>query len=310
MKKIFLIFISAIALWSCTGTATATTSDASASSSSASSAPVATSKQNMRFHCDKDTIAINELLKKGCDSGLKDPNELVAFYAQQLLGTPYVAHTLEGDTEMLTINIHQLDCTTFIETLYALTRTTMNGRYAWRDYAANLENLRYRDGVMGDYSSRLHYISEWIINNRGRGNLYEVTPDVPTVSYLVKDIDFMSTHKDSYVSLKDDSEMVAKIKSFEAGYRNHRMPYIKKQNLNRKEVKAALKNGDFVGLVTNIAGLDISHLGIVYKDDKGEIYLLDASMGGKKVMLEKSNMFAMLQNRKSNLGLRVFRMMK
>lgn len=270
----------------------------------------AASIQKMRFHCDKDTVEINDLLRKGADSGLKTPNQLVAFYAQELLGRPYVAHTLEGEKEMLTINIDQLDCTTFVETLYALARTTLNGRDSWRDYASNLENLRYRNGEMTDYSSRLHYISEWIVNNRGRGNLIEVTPDIPTADYLVKNINFMTTHKDSYASLKNDSEMVEKIRNFEVGYRNHRMPYIKKQWLNRKDVKAAFKSGDFVGLVTKIDGLDISHLGIIYKDEAGQIYLLDASMSGGKVQLEKECMFDMLRHSKNNIGLRVFRIMQ
>ena len=268
----------------------------------------AASVQRMRFHCDQDTTRINQLLQEGIASGIKTPNELVAFYADRLLGTPYVAHTLEGDEELLTINIDELDCTTFVETLYALARTTMNGRYSWLDYAANLENVRYRNGEMGDYSSRLHYISEWILNNASRGNLKEVTPDLPHANYLIKTIDFMTNHKDSYRSLKDDSAMVEKIKGYEMALRNHRMPYLKKSWLGDKAVKAALRDGDFVGLVTKIEGLDISHLGIIHKDDKGEIYLLDASMSGGKVMLEQKNLRDHLSGSKSTcLGVRVFR---
>lgn len=268
----------------------------------------AASVQRMRFHCDQDTVRINQLLQDGIASGIKTPNELVAFYADKLLGTPYVAHTLEGDEELLTINIDELDCTTFIETLYALARTTMNGRYSWRDYAANLENLRYRNGEMGDYSTRMHYISEWILNNSARGNLKEITADLPHADYLIKTIDFMTKHKDSYRSLKNDSAMVEKIKGYEMALRNHRMPYLKKSWLGDKAVKAALRNGDFVGLVTKIEGLDISHLGIIHKDDKGEIYLLDASMSGGKVMLEQKNLRDHLSGSKSTcLGIRVFR---
>lgn len=268
----------------------------------------AASVQRMRFHCDQDTVRINQLLQDGIASGVKMPNELVAFYADKLLGTPYVAHTLEGDEELLTINIDELDCTTFIETLYALARTTMNGRYSWRDYAANLENLRYRNGEMGDYSTRMHYISEWILNNSARGNLKEITADLPHADYLIKTIDFMTKHKDSYRSLKNDSAMVEKIKGYEMALRNHRMPYLKKSWLGDKAVKAALRNGDFVGLVTKIEGLDISHLGIIHKDDKGEIYLLDASMSGGKVMLEQKNLRDHLSGSKSTcLGIRVFR---
>lgn len=271
----------------------------------------AASVQQMRFHCDQDTLRINQLLQDGLASRLKTANELVAYYADRLLGTPYVAHTLEGDEERLTINIDELDCTTFIETLYALTRTTLTGRYSWRDYAANLENLRYRDGQMGDYSSRLHYISDWIVNNHARGNLVEVTADLPHATYMVKTIDFMTQHKDSYRSLKGDSAMVEKIRRFEMGYRNHRMPYLKKSWLGDKAVKAALRSGDFVGLVTKVEGLDISHLGIIHKDDKGEIYLLDASMSGGKVMLEKKNLRDHLSGNKSTcLGIRVFRIIE
>ncbi len=262
----------------------------------------------MRFHCSGDTTTLDRLLLEGQQSGISQPEALVSFYAHKLLGTPYVAHTLEGDNEMLTINIDQLDCTTFVETLYALARTTLQGRQSWRDYAANLESLRYRGGVMGDYSTRLHYISLWIIDNFSRGNLVEVTPDLPHATTMVKTINFMSAHADSYQSLKGDSAMVMKIKRMEDGLRNHQMPYLKKMWLNKDDVRQALHAGDFVGLVTRIDGLDISHLGIIEKDENGEIYLLDASMSGGKVMIESEPLGRWLKSGKDTLGIRVFRL--
>lgn len=261
----------------------------------------------MRFHCDGDTVLINQLLMKGYESGLSDANALIEFYARQLLGTPYVAHTLEGDQEMLTINIHELDCLTFIETLYSLTRATLNRRYSWRDFAANVENIRYRGGELGDYSSRIHYISEWIIDNHIRGNLVEITPDLPHVDYMIKNIDYMTHHTDSYRQLKNDSVMVEKIRRYEL--RRHRFPYVKRSWLNDKAVKAALRSGDFVSLVTKTEGLDVSHNGIIIIDDKGDPYLLDASMSGGKVMLEGKPLFKYLERSKTNIGIRVFRMM-
>ena len=293
MKK--LLFLIAVTLFAC-----------SSQQNSHQVANAATMSQ-MRFHCDSDTIVINNLLKKGMESGLKEANALVEFYARQLLGTPYVAHTLEADKEVLTINVHQLDCLTFIETLYALTRATQAGRYSWRDYAANIENVRYRGGEMGDYSTRIHYMSEWIIDNHVRGNLVEVTPDIPHADYMIKNIDFMTHHTDSYRQLKNDSAMVEKIRQHEL--RNHRFPYLKRSWLNDKEVKAALRSGDFVSLVTKMEGLDVSHNGIIVVDDKGDPYLLDASMSGGKVMLESKPLFKYLERSKSNIGIRVYRMM-
>jgi len=293
MKK--LLFLIAVLLFAC-----------SSQQNSHQVANAATMSQ-MRFHCDSDTIVINNLLKKGMESGLKEANALVEFYARQLLGTPYVAHTLEADKEVLTINVHQLDCLTFIETLYALTRATLAGRYSWRDFAANIENVRYRGGEMGDYATRIHYMSEWIIDNHVRGNLVEVTPDIPHADYMIKNIDFMTHHTDSYRQLKNDSAMVEKIRQHEL--RNHRFPYLKRSWLNDKEVKAALRSGDFVSLVTKMEGLDVSHNGIIVVDDKGDPYLLDASMSGGKVMLESKPLFKYLERSKSNIGIRVYRMM-
>ena len=298
IRKILWIVVAALAC-SCSG---------NGNNSNVSIAPAAQAItiDRMRFHCANDTLKINELLAAGRESGLTGANELVCFYAHKLIGTPYVAHTLEGDEEKLTINIDELDCTTFVETLYALARTTMNGRYSWRDYANHLEDVRYRHGVMGDYSSRLHYMSDWLIDNSTRGNVVDVTSDISCVRYKTKKLDYMSTHRDSYQSLANDS-IYEKIKHFEEGYRNHRFPYIKKEQLNSNDVKKVVKRGDFVGLVTRMNGLDLSHLGVIELDSKGNPVLLDASSIGEKVMLEEVDMKTMLQKRQSNEGVRIWR---
>lgn len=267
----------------------------------------AASQEMMRFHCSNDTTEINELLKKGYESGKKRGGELVSFYGHELLGRPYVAGTLEGNEEKLTINIDELDCTTYIETLYALARTTINGRYSWRDYAANLENLRYRQGHLDGYASRLHYISEWAVDNTSRGNLVEVTPDLPGCRYEVKTLDFMTSHRDAYPALKDSATW-AKLREYEIGYRNHRIPYVPKSLLGGKDLKAALQDGDIVALVTKTTGLDVSHMGVIVKDDGGDIYLMNASMSGGKVQIENLDMLKMMRSRKSLTGIRIFRL--
>lgn len=268
----------------------------------------AVSPMNMRFHCENDTLKINRLLEEGLQSNIEDPNALMVFYGKKLLDTPYIAHTLEGDTEMLTINIDELDCTTFVETLYALTRTTLNRRATWRDYANNLESVRYRNGVMGDYSSRLHYICDWIVNNSARDNLKDVTPNFKSCRYIVKTIDFMSRNRKSYPALQD-SVIFEKVKNFEVGYRSHRIPYIKKDAINTKDTRATFRSGDIIGMMTNIEGLDISHLGIVLKEND-KLYFLNASMSGKKVQIEKKTFDEYLSGVRSCIGVRVFRIIE
>ncbi len=265
------------------------------------------SPMQMRFHCANDTTEINALLKEGINSKIQDPSELVVFYANKLIGHPYVAHTLEADKELLTINIDQLDCTTFVETLYALTSTTLDNRYSWRDYAQKLENLRYRGGTITDYASRLHYISDWIVDNTARGNIKEVTGDIPGSKYTIKTIDFMSNHRDKYPALADSTQF-AKVKNTEIGYRLHRFPYVKKEWLKSKETVAAFKSGDIIGIVTKIDGLDVSHLGIIIKEN-GVLYFIDASSIGKKVQREDETFFEYMRRNRSSLGIRVIRIM-
>ena len=266
----------------------------------------AATPRNMRHHCANDTTEINELLRRGHDSGITNPNKMIAQYARWLLDKPYVAHTLEGEQEMLTINIDELDCTTFVETLYALARTTLDKRYSWRDYAHNLESIRYRGGEIKGYSSRLHYISDWIIDNNHRGNLRETTHDMSGVKYNVKTINYMSKHRDLYPALADEDTFQA-IRNVERGYTNHRFPFLKMEWTNMKKLVKDLQEGDIIGIVTKIEGLDIQHMGVVVMVND-EPYLLDASSAGKKVQIEKENLMEYMRHSKNAIGVRVFRM--
>ena len=265
----------------------------------------AVSPMKMRFHCENDTLKINNLLEAGLNSNISCSNELMVYYAKQLLDIPYIAHTLEGDTEMLTINIDELDCTTYVETVYALARTTLSQRTTWRDFANNLESVRYRNGEMTDYASRLHYISDWIMNNSARGNIKEITTEFGGCKYIIKTIDFMSKHREYYPAMAD-STIYEKIRNYEIGYRSHRFPYIKKELLYTKNVINEFESGDIIAMVTKTEGLDISHLGLVLKENN-KLYFINASMGGKKVQIEKSQFADYMKNNRNCIGVRVFR---
>lgn len=162
---------------------------------------------------------------------------------------------------------------------------------------------------MEGYASRLHYISEWVVDNTSRGNIVEITKDISGARELVKTINFMTTHRDSYPSLQDD-ETFEKIKSYEQGYRNHKTYYIKKEHLNGKDVLGMVQEGDLVGLVCKTPGLDISHMGMVVKNEKGELVVIDASMSAGKVILEPKSIVEYLRPKKSVIGVRFFRVKK
>ncbi len=267
----------------------------------------AVSLKDVRFHDEAtDTTRITELLTQTKEQKFEDPNALVGYLARTFLGTPYVAHTLEGDTEMLTVNLDELDCTTYVETVIALAYTVQEGRTSWRDYIYNLERIRYRNGEMNGYGSRLHYVCDWIIDNTHRGNFKEATTEFPSVNYTVKTIDYMSAHRDSYPALKDSVEY-EKIKNAEIGYMSHRYPYIKWENLAMKDTRNAFKDGDILTLTTKEKGLDVSHLGFVAIVD-GTPHLMHASLKEGKVIIDPLTLYEYMRRNKALTGMRVIRL--
>lgn len=259
---------------------------------------------DVRFHNESDdTTRITRMLVEAIP--LKNPQERTAAVARKFIGTPYVGQTLEGDRETLTVNLDELDCTTFVETVMAVAFTAGEHRGSWRDYVYNLERLRYRDGHLDGYPSRLHYISNWIVDNVHRGNFEEATVKFPRYNYLERTISFMTENRGRYQALADSANF-ARMRSIELGYSNHRFPYIKTVDLARKETKAALREGDIVALVTSLKNLDVSHMGIIVKKD-GEPYLLHASSTGGRVEISQLPLAEFMKKNRSFAGIRVIR---
>lgn len=263
----------------------------------------ASGQTRVNFHNEQsDTLRINEIL---ASNQRKSGGELIESIARTFLGAPYVAGTLENnDTETLTINLDEFDCTTLVETVMALAITVNERRQSWRDFVYNLQRIRYRGGQPDSYASRLHYISDWIIDNTHRGNFREVTSTSDLATYEVKTIDFMSSNRELYPALADDALFNA-IKNVEIGYRSHRYPIIKTGRIG-KAMKGFLETGDIVAITTGKKGLDVSHMGIIV-DVKGVKHLLHASSAAGKVSIDKLPLDRYL-TRYRHTGIRVIRL--
>lgn len=271
----------------------------------AATAALTSNAQHLHWHNEaSDTIAINNLLKDA--SSISDPQKRIATLAEQFLGKPYVAGTLESaGEEKLTVNIDEVDCTTLVDNIMALAITAGEHRTSWRDFIYNLEHIRYRNGEIKGYPSRLHYISDWIVDNTHRGNFEEVTNRCDLATYEIKTIDFMSANRKLYPALAD-SAAYAKIKEAEIGFRNHRYPIIKTSRV-AKAAKTFLRTGDIIALCTGKKGLDVSHMGILFINEKNIPFLLHASSKAGKVILDTTPLDRYLtQNRLT--GIRVIRL--
>ena len=225
------------------------------------------------------------------------------------LNTPYVAHTLEvNDTEELVVNCDEVDCTTFVEYVLAMSLCPEQGdNMLESDFANNLQSIRYRNGEINGYTSRLHYTTDWIGDNIRMGIIEDVTaaksPETITVS-----VSYMSANPDKYKHLKDSPENVAAMAGYEKQLSGKKVHWLPKGKIP-VEGLSWIKNGDIIALVTNTPGLDISHLGLaVYI--KGNLHLLHASSKEKKVVVERLALKEQLASSKNVTGIRVLRMIE
>lgn len=227
------------------------------------------------------------LEKAGAQNWREKPiGDLMGAIGMELLDTPYVGGTLElyDDREVCSANFLKLDCVTFFESVLAVARAVKLGSTTSADVLEQLRLMRYRDGVVTDYTSRLHYVSEWYTDNESKKIVTVITPSLPGAEKYDKRIDFMSTHVDAYKQLKANTGMVEKIREIEKRLNGMERYYVPKREIGAAEKD--LRTGDIVAITTTIPGLDVSHTGLCYRDAKGTLRLLHASLTKKKVTLD------------------------
>lgn len=251
-----------------------------------------------------DSVFIARLLQ---NVRSEKPKNLQLYFARQFLGKPYVAHTLEvGDDHAVVVNTRQLDCTTLVENVAALTICGRSGRYTFNDFVSVLKRLRYRDGKMTGYVSRLHYFSDWIIDKSRMGLVTERQSPIPPFSALQTiRVGYMSSHPNSYKALKAHPRWVAEISKSERKLNGKRFRYIPKAKvLNTALLRSSIKDGDIIAITCNKKGLDIAHLGFAVWRKDG-LHLLNASMLHHKVVEEPMTLYRYLQKHRSHTGIRI-----
>jgi len=223
--------------------------------------------------------------------------------AKFFLGVPYVGKTLEYEPERLIVNLREMDCMTFVENVLALAEASASGTPSWQTYLEKLQQIRYRDGKIEDYTSRLHYTSDWIYENEKKGLIADITKEIGGVP-LAMDVSFVSTHPESYMQLQSHPEYIAVMAKKEKEINSRQYYYIPKEEIDKRE--AQIRTGDIVCFVTSIKGLDISHVGIVHKEGD-KMTFIHASSGKKRVIINEESLQDYVLGIKKSKGIMVLR---
>ena len=219
------------------------------------------------------------------------------------LGTPYLTGTLETKgAEHLVVNLRELDCVTFVEKIVALALYLKTQEKSYEAFRIILQKIRYRQGRLQGYSSRLHYFSDWIHDNQKKGIVRDVTAEIGGRS-LRKTINFMTKNPNLYPPLKNVANF-RKMKSVERTISRRSLYLIPKRALRRLEDR--IRDGDLIAITTNTEGLDVQHVGLAARV-KNRIHLLHASSTEGKVVLSKKTLYRYLMQSRARSGIMVAR---
>ena len=263
---------------------------------------------------EKTNIAIYDRVYEAvADKADLPTGELALAIAKEFLGTDYVSYTLEIEPEALQVFLDKTDCILFVElcSSFALTVKGLKieqgsdpvaAKPSYKLLCHNIQNMRYRGGVVDGYASRLHYTSEWLIQNAANGVLNEYTSELG--EEFEQQFFFMTTHPDSYKQLLDNPEETARVRAAEE-YLESCKPYyyISQERLMQDEVISQIKDGDIVTFIDKHPGLDLAHVAMACTGEDGQMHFIHASYGAKKVIFEPRTLAEYAKN-----GIRISRL--
>ena len=226
--------------------------------------------------------------------------EIATFF----IGMEYVGGTLESKgPEICRVDLTGLDCVTLYENALCLARILKKGRTSYDDFIAELTFTRYRKGVLTDYTSRLHYTSDWIHDNERKKVVKNITRDLGGEEFPVR-VSFMSENPGYYQALREFPEFVGTIAEIEQGINKRKHWVIPRKKI--KGVQDHLRTGDIIAVATEKKGLDYSHTGLAFQDEKRKIRVLHASSIKKKVLLD-TELYRYIQSVETYTGITVAR---
>jgi cell wall-associated NlpC family hydrolase len=253
-----------------------------------------------------DSAKYHSEIKEVWQSGvLQDlfPGDLMVELGRCFLKAPYRAGALDlPGRERLVVNLSEFDCMTFVETILALAMPSHIEDLSPLQFKKNLKRIRYRHGVIAGYASRLHYFSDWLMDNQKKKILKDIT-SVLGGKPKAKKIHFMTTHRELYPGLKNKTAY-DNMRRVEKNLSRRTYHVIERHRISTAEKK--IRNGDILAFTTDEPGLDVLHVGLAVKTDKG-VFLLHASRKAGTVTVSRKTLAAYVKSNPKMSGLIVAR---
>jgi len=184
-------------------------------------------------------------------------SDRIDFLSRRLLGILYRESTLIGDMvipEVLVVNLEGVDCFTFIDYIEAMRLSE-----SFSGFIDNLKKVRYKSGSVS-FENRNHFFSDWKEFNSGF--VHDITEEIGGLK-AKKILKILNRKEDGSYFIPGIAPVERKISCIPS-------PAIDGRILEK------IMTGDYIGIYSNAAGLDVSHVGVFIRE--GDIsYLRHAS---------------------------------
>jgi len=189
---------------------------------------------------------LNAIIREA--SEIHGAGERIAFISEKFLGLPYQEKTLIGDKntpEVFVINFEGVDCFTFIDYIEAMRLSA-----SFSEIRENLQRIRYKTGKVV-FENRNHFFTDWVESNSEF--VEDVTEGIGGKSSL---------RVEKMLNVKEDGTY------FLNGIapKKRIIKYIPSVVVD-DSIMNKLRTGDYVGMYSEKSGLDVSHMGIIIKNE-------------------------------------------
>lgn len=232
-------------------------------------------------HCENDVKDVETIVTSLRDSKT-DLGSRLAAASEALIGRPFQQVTKEDSVGNVEVNLHAFDDMTFINTVAALAKSSSGIGMPIVEYEKNYENVSRRNGVDRGFPSIMQYGADWVIDNVYRGILKECVPEGSQQRSKMKSLDYITHHRDEYKCL-EDSAIYDKLRMIEFGFRSHKIPHLKREDLGKKSFLNEVKDGDIIMLLDNGFDKDIYLIGYVVNRADGPHLIYASEKDGKIV---------------------------
>jgi hypothetical protein len=159
------------------------------------------------------------------------------------------------------------------------------GSYSPADLVAMVELDRYRGGQCnGKYTSRLHYLEDWIYDNERRGLVTNLTRSLGGVPMQGRYLNEMSKYWRDSRYLRNNPGLVPEMRQIENRISSRTIYHIPKREI--AEIESNIRDGDVICISGNGPEGFTEHVGLACRDRAGVLHFMHASKDERRVIID------------------------